>query len=352
LPQSASGAESAGLPPEFFERFRVGLEALRGPREYLRGMAGTASPTLRTKKLERLVLLSIAAAVATISLKTAAWLLTGSIGLLSDAAESVVNLVAAVFALIVVRWAARPADDEHAYGHEKADYLAAGVEGSLILVAAGTIAYAAIGRLADPQALDDVGVGLVVSVVASAINFAVARILMNVGREEHSIVLEADGRHLMTDVWTSVGVVLGVGAVAITGIERLDPIIALAVAANIVATGVMLVRRFVGGLMDKALSKDERRLVDDVLAEFTTNDIRFHALRTRRAGRRAFVSLHILVPGDWTVQRGHDLAERVESRLREELQYATVFTHLEPAEDPKSFADTALDRGEPIGPRP
>jgi cation diffusion facilitator family transporter len=303
--------------------------------------------TSHTKRLERLLLLSVTAAIATISLKTVAWVLTGSVGLLSDAAESIVNLVAAVFALVIVRWAARPADEEHAYGHEKADYLSAGVEGSLILVAAGTIAYAAIGRLANPQPLDHVGIGVVVSIVASAINLAVARILITVGREEQSIVLEADGRHLMTDVWTSVGVVAGVAAVAISGIDRLDPIIALAVAANIVVTGVALVRRFVGGLMDRALPETERAAVDEVLADFTSDDVHFHAVRTRRAGRRAFVSFHILVPGDWSVQRGHDLAEQVEGRLRQALQHATVFTHLEPSEDPKSFADTGLDRREP-----
>jgi cation diffusion facilitator family transporter len=305
-----------------------------------------ATRTLETRRLERLLLLSVAAAVATISLKTVAWLLTGSVGLLSDAAESVVNLVAAVFAVIAVRWAARPPDDEHAYGHEKADYLSVGVEGALIAVAAGVIVYAAIGRLINPQPLNDVGIGLVISVLASLINFGVARLLIRVGIEEHSIVLEADGRHLMTDVWTSVGVVAGVAAVAITGIERLDPIIALVVGANIIATAVSLGRRFVGGLMDRALSEDERAQVDTVLEEFASPDVHFHALRTRRAGRRAFVSLHLLVPGRWTVQAGHDLAERIEARLRAELQHATVFTHLEPAEDPKSFDDTELDRGE------
>jgi cation diffusion facilitator family transporter len=309
-------------------------------------MASAPAPGEHTKKLERLLWLSAAAAVATISLKTLAWALTGSVGLLSDAAESVVNLVAAVFALIVVRWAARPADDEHAYGHEKADYLSAGVEGSLIFVAAVTIAYTAIERLAHPQPLEAVGVGVAVSLVASAINFAVARILIKVGRDERSLVLEADGRHLMTDVWTSIGVVVGVAAVAITGIERLDPIIALLVAANIVATAVSLVRRFVGGLMDRALAEDELAEVEAVLDEFKGDDVHFHALRTRRAGRRAFVSFHVLVPGDWSVQRGHDLVERVEARLRAVLQHATVFTHLEPADDPKSFDDTELDRRE------
>ena len=305
-----------------------------------------------TRRLERLIWLSIAAAVATISLKTVAWLLTDSVGLLSDAAESVVNLVAALFALIVVRWSARPADEEHAYGHEKADYLSAGVEGALITVAAATIIYAAIGRLINPVPLDDVGPGLAVAVVASLINFVVARMLLRVGRAEHSIVLEADGRHLMTDVWTSVGVVAGVAAVAITGLERLDPIIALFVAANIVATAVALGRRFVGGLMDRALSDEEREQVEAVLDRYRQRDVQFHALRTRRAGRRAFVSVHVLVPGAWTVQQGHDLAEEVEGALRAVLAHATVFTHLEPVEDPKSFDDTELDRGGATAPEP
>ena len=305
-----------------------------------------------TRRLERLIWLSIAAAVATISLKTVAWLLTDSVGLLSDAAESVVNLVAALFALLVLRWSARPADEEHAYGHEKADYLSAGVEGALITVAAATIIYAAIGRLINPVPLDDVGPGLAVAMVASLINFVVARMLLRVGRAEHSIVLEADGRHLMTDVWTSAGVVVGVAAVAITGLDRLDPIIALFVAANIVATAVALGRRFVGGLMDRALSDEERAQVDEVLDRYRRDDVQFHALRTRRAGRRAFVSVHVLVPGAWTVQRGHDLAEEVEEALRAMLAHATVFTHLEPIEDPKSFDDTELDRGGATSPEP
>lgn len=311
-------------------------------------MQAGAHASAETRRFERLIVLSIGAALATISLKTVAWALTGSVGLLSDAAESVVNLVAALFALLVLRWAARPADEEHAYGHEKADYLSAGVEGALIFVAAATIGYAAVGRLLDPQQLDAVGIGLAVSVVASALNLFVARLLIRVGREENSIVLEADGRHLMTDVWTSVGVVAGVAATALSGWERLDAIIALAVAGNILFTAVSLVRRFVGGLMDRALSDKERAAVDAVLNDFAGTDVKFHALRTRRAGRRAFVSVHVLVPGDWSVQRGHDRAEAVEARLRTALRHATVFTHLEPLEDPKSFADTGLDRREPV----
>jgi cation diffusion facilitator family transporter len=294
--------------------------------------------------LARLLWLAVAAAIATITLKTLAWALTGSVGLLSDAAESVVNLVAALFALVIVHWAARPPDEDHPYGHEKADYLSAGVEGSLILLAALTIAYSATGRLLDPQPISDVGIGLTVSVAASAINLAVARKLLAAGREHRSLVVEADGRHLMTDVWTSVGVVAGVALVALTGWERLDPLIALIVAANIVVTGISLVRRFTGGLMDRALAPDQRAAIDAVLGRYAGQDVRFHALRTRSAGPRAFVSVHVLVPGDWTVQRGHDLVERVEHDLRAAVGHATVFTHLEPIEDPASFADTQLDR--------
>jgi cation diffusion facilitator family transporter len=294
--------------------------------------------------LVRLISLSIAAAVVTIALKTAAWALTGSVGLLSDAAESVVNLVAAIFALIVVQWAARPPDEEHAYGHEKADYLSAGVEGALILLAAITIGISALDRLQHPEPISSAGVGLAVSIVASMVNLGVARALISAGREHRSLTLEADGRHLMTDVWTSVGVVAGIATVALTGWNTLDPLIALAVAGNIVRTGVSLVRSSTSGLMDRALTDDELAAIQDVLRRYANEDVEFHALRTRRAGRRAFVSVHVLVPGTWSVKRGHDLAEQVERDLRRALEHATVFTHLEPREDPASFADTDLDR--------
>jgi len=291
-----------------------------------------------------LLWLSIAAAVATISLKTTAWLLTGSVGLLSDAAESVVNLVAAVVAILALRWATKPADEEHAYGHAKAEYFSAGVEGALIFVAAISIAVTAIDRLLHPQPISDVGVGLAVSVGASLINLVVGMLLLRTGRNARSIVLEADGKHLMTDVWTSVGVIIGVTAVAITGLERLDALIALAVAVNIVVTGSALVRRSVGGLMDRALGQAERSHIDEALEQFERDGVRFHALRTRQSGSRAFVSVHVLVPGAWPVQRGHDVVEEVEAALGKRLPYATVFTHLEPAEDPRSFDDTDLDR--------
>ena len=294
--------------------------------------------------LTRLVWLSIAAAIATIALKTLAWRLTGSAGFLSDAAESVVNLVAALVALVTIRWATRPPDDDHMYGHEKAEYFSAGVEGALILVAAASIAWFAVGRLLHPVALTDVGVGIAVSAVASLINLAVGLTLIRAGRTHRSITLEADGKHLMTDVWTSVGVILGVAAVWATGWERLDPLIALAVAVNIVIAGATLIRRSSGGLLDRSLPPVEQQAIEAVLERARADSIQFHAVRTRQSGRRSFVSLHVLVPGAWTIQRGHDLSERLESEIREVLPHANVLTHLEPVEDPASFDDETLDR--------
>ena len=299
---------------------------------------------MNQRRLFRLLWLSIAAAVATISLKTLAWQLTGSVGLLSDAAESVVNLVAAIVAMLALRVAVKPADEEHAYGHAKAEYFAAGVEGSLIVIAALTIAAAALPRLVDPQPIEQPGIGVAVSTAASLINLGVGYLLLTTGRRERSIVLEADGKHLITDVWTSAGVIAGVIAVAVSGWDRLDPIIALIVAANIVVTGSGLVRRSVGGLMDRGLDPPDLTAIAGALEPFERDGVSFHALRTRQAGSRAFVSMHVLVPGAWTVQRGHDVVEDVEASLRAALPQVTVFTHLEPAEDPRSFADTTLDR--------
>jgi cation diffusion facilitator family transporter len=260
------------------------------------------------------------------------------------AADRLGRLVAAVVALAVLHWAAMPADEQHAYGHAKAEYFSAGIEGALILLAAATIAVTSVDRLLHPQALNDVGIGLAVSVVATLINLGVGRALVRAGREHRSITVEADGKHLLTDVWTSVGVVVGVAAVAISGWERLDPIVAFAVAGNIIFTGTQLLRRSAAGLMDRALPPELQREIHDALAPFGPREVRFHALRTRQAGRRAFISLHILVPGAWTVRQGHDMAEEVEDALRERIPYATVFTHVEPLEDPRSFDDTALDR--------
>lgn len=309
-------------------------------------MTGNGEESRRRKRLITIISVAIAVSLVTISMKTVAWLLTGSVGLLSDALESVVNLVAALVGLVVILWSTRPPDEDHAYGHEKADYVSAGFEGALILLAAFTIAYAAIDRLINPAGLTEVGIGLTISVVASLINLGAATLLIRSGRQEQSMTLEADGRHLMTDVWTTAGVIVGVALVWLTGFERLDPIIALIVAANIVRTGTSLVRGSMSGLMDKALPAEEMTAVNRILARHSAGQVEFHALRTRKSGRRSFISVHVLVPGDWTVQAGHDFTEEVERDLREAVGQATVFTHLEPVEDPLSFADTGLDRGE------
>ncbi len=294
--------------------------------------------------LGRFAWLSIAAAVATIALKAAAWRLTGSVGLLSDAMESLVNLVAAIMTLLMLNVAARPPDEDHAFGHGKAEYFASGAEGALILLAAAGIGWTAVGRLLSPQPLEQVGLGVVVSCAASLVNLLVSRVLMAAGRRYHSIALEADAHHLMTDVWTSAGVLAAIGLVAATGWTILDPLIALAVAAQIVWTGVQLLRRSALGLLDTALAPAEQALVRAVLARHEGPEVRFHAVRTRMAGARRFVSMHVLVPGGWTVQRGHDLLEAIEAEVRAALPHATVFTHLEALEDPASFQDEGLDR--------
>jgi cation diffusion facilitator family transporter len=294
--------------------------------------------------LKRFAWLSIAAAVATIVLKGLAWWLTGSVGLLSDAMESFVNLAGALMTLAMLTVAAMPADDNHAFGHGKAEYFASGFEGLLILVAALAIAAAAVERLFAPQPLQQLGIGLAVSVLASVINLAVARVLLAAGSRHHSIALEADAHHLMTDVWTSAGVIVGLAAVAFTGWQWLDPAIALVVAANIVWTGLQLLQRSASGLMDAALPPAQHERVAAVLEGYRATGLDYHALRTRQAGSRQFVSVHVLVPGDWTVARGHDVLEEIEAAIRAELPRAHVLTHLEPLEDPASWHDIGLDR--------
>ena len=297
--------------------------------------------------LTRYAWLSIAAAIATILLKGVAWQMTGSVGLLSDAIESFVNLAGALMALWMLTLAALPADDDHAHGHGKAEYFSSAFEGFLILLAAFSIGYTAIERFMNPQPLEAVGIGLLVSVLASIINLATARILMRVGRERNSITLEADAHHLMTDVWTSAGVICGVGLVWFSGWLWLDPVIALLVAANIVWTGWQLMRRSADGLMDISLPDDKLAQIETVLAGYRAQELDFHALRTRQAGSRAFVTLHVLVPGQWSVQQGHDWAERIEADIRLALPHAHVTTHLEPIEDPLSMIDQELDRPQP-----
>jgi cation diffusion facilitator family transporter len=297
--------------------------------------------------LKRFAWLSIAAAISTIALKTIAYRLTGSVGLLSDALESVVNLVGAVMALGMLTIAARPEDDDHAFGHGKAEYFSSGVEGTLILLAAASIAFAAVERLIAPKPLDQLGLGLAVSVSASLINLGVAIVLGRAAREHESITLEANSHHLLTDVWTSAGVLVGVGLVALTGWQRLDPLTALIVAANIVWTGVGIVRKSVLGLMDTSLPGHEIETLQQALAAYHKEGISFHALRTRQAGSRRFVSIHVLVPGAWTVHDGHRWLERIESDIRRVLPGVNVLTHLESVDDPAAWEDMSLDRDAP-----
>ena len=288
--------------------------------------------------------LSIAAALVTMALKFFAYRLTGSVGLLSDVVESVINLIAALVALWALWLAGRPADEDHHYGHSKAEYFSSGLEGALILVAAGSIAIAAIPRLLHPQPLESVGLGLGVAVIAAAINGVVAWLLWQGGKRHRSITLTADARHLLTDVWTTVGVVVAVALIGLTGWLLLDPIIALIVALNVIWTGLRLLRESGYGLLDTALPQADQRTIADVLAPYRAEGIEFHALRTRSSGSRRFISLHVLVPGTWTVQQGHDLCERIELALRRALTETTVFTHLEPREDPAAWEDQGLDR--------
>jgi cation diffusion facilitator family transporter len=295
--------------------------------------------------LERFAWLSIAAALATIALKTAAWWLTGSVGLLSDALESLVNLAAAILALSMLRLAASPPDAEHPYGFSKAEYFSAGIEGALIVLASAAIAWTAVPRLIEPRPLEMPLVGLGLTAVATAVNFGVALILIRKGRENRSITLEADGKHLMTDVWTSSGVIAGVALVYLTGWMRLDPVVALAVSIHILWTGFGLVRRSVRGLLDQAISAGDQNEVTKLFKEYSRRyGVSFHALRTREAGARRFVSFHLLVPDAWTVAQAHQLSEEIESRIRSMVPNAGVFTHIEPISDPASYNDEGLDR--------
>lgn len=293
--------------------------------------------------LTRFAWLSIAAAVLTIGMKLGAYWLTNSVSLLSDALESLVNLAAAIVALIALNIAARPADEEFAFGYSKVEYFSSGFEGGMILLAAGSILATAIPRLIAPQPLEQVGLGLAVSAAASLVNLGAARVLANAGRRYNSITLEADARHLMTDVITTGGVIGGVILVTLTGWTRLDPLIAMVVAVNILATGIGLLRRSAQGLLDRSLPSEDMQKVQQVLEQYTPQGVHFHALRSRTAASRGFVSMHVLVPGRWPVKKAHDLAEQIEREVRERLPGTAVFTHLEPRDDPLAQADAKLE---------
>jgi len=294
--------------------------------------------------LTRYIWLSIAAALSTMALKAGAWYMTGSVGLLSDAMESIINLLAAMMAMAMLRIAILPPDGNHKFGHGKAEYFSSFAEGLFIMAAAAGIAYAAVGRFLNPQPLEKLGAGLIVSAIATIINFVVARILLKAGVKYRSITLEADSHHLMTDVWTSIAVIGGVGAVGLTGWLKLDSIVAFAVAMNILWTAYTIIRRSVEGLMDSSLSQADQDIIESVLSGYRNQGIEFHALLTRQGASRRFVSVHVLVPGNMSVHDAHHIAENIETDIRNALDDAVVFTHIEPVEDELSFRDMTLDR--------
>ena len=289
--------------------------------------------------LSRFAWLSIAAAAVTILLKTLAWRITGSVGLLSDAAESLVNLVAAIIALVALKVSIRPPDKNHHFGHSKAEYFSAGAEGMMIFIAAAVIMYTAVQRFIHPRPIEDVGIGLLVSVLASVVNGLVAWVLLKNGRQRRSMTLIADGKHLLTDVWTSVGVLVGVGLVWLTGWQRLDPIVAFAVGVNILVTGAKLVGQSGTALLDVSLPKEDNEAIRDFLDAHSNDHVKFHAVRTREAGYRRFLEFHMLVPGSWTVKQGHDAMEDLIDEILDEWPEMRVSGHLEPIEDPRSYED-------------
>ena len=301
---------------------------------------------MAASSLRKFVYLSIFAAVATISIKLAAFLLTNSVGLLSDALESCVNLVAAVVALFMLTLAEKPPDKEHEFGHNKAEYFSSAIEGGLILLAAFSIIWSAVPRIIHPQPLENLGAGLLVAVGASLINLAVSIILVKNGKKNNSITLEADGKHLMTDVITSGGVFLGIALVKLTGWLLLDAIVAIGVAINIIRTGYLLIRRSASGLLDTAFPESEKEKIIQFLDNYNQQNIRFHALMTRQSGQRKFISFHLQMPGKWNISHGHKFAEKIEKEIRSLFPDAqtTVFTHLEPADDPVSMLDINIDR--------
>ena len=296
--------------------------------------------------LTRYAWLSVLTAIVIILLKVTAYLLTGSIGFLSDALESGANIVAAIITLAALTVAARPPDREHTFGHSKAEYLSSGAEGTLILVAALVIAVQAVQRLLAPQPLEQVGLGVGVSAVAAAINLGVAQVLLRAGKRHRSAALTADAHHLLTDVWTSLGVIVAVVLVGLTGWLWLDPVIGFLVALQIILTGLKLVRGSINGLLDASLPAEEVARVVAILEGYASRGVGYHALRTRQAGAQRFVSFHLLVPGSWSVQQGHELLEEIERDIRRQLEPVNVLGHIEPSEDPVSLEDDALFRAD------
>ncbi|MEC5386911.1 cation diffusion facilitator family transporter [Uliginosibacterium sp. H3] len=284
----------------------------------------------RRDETRRYARLSITAALATITLKLCAWWVSGSVGLLSDALESFVNLAGALFAMVMLHIANEPADEDHPFGHSKAEYFSSGFEGTLIFVAAGAILWTAIPRLTQPAELESLGVGLWFSAASTALNLAVSRVLSKAAARLRSVALDADARHLMTDVWTSTGVIVALLAVPLTGWQWLDAAIAIVVAIHILFEGWRLMRSSAGGLMDEALPPADVLRIHALLDEYAQHGVLYSALKTRNAGSQRFVNLKVLVPGDWRVDRAHDLLDEIELRIGQAIPDAQVTTHLEP----------------------
>ena len=298
---------------------------------------------MATPSLAKYAWLSIAAALVTIALKLSAYFVTGSVGLLSDAVESFVNLAAAGFALFAIKLAEKPPDEEHMYGHSKIEYFSSIFEGILILIAALAIGWTAVDRIIHPRDIEQAMLGLIISTGASLVNLFVALKLLGIGKKHNSIIFEADAHHLLTDVWTSVGVIAGVFLVSVSHIQVLDPIIAIVVAINIIITGIVLMKRSAVGLMDSAIPKEEHEKITKYLDTFKGQQVEYHAIRTRQSGMRKFATLHILVPGNWSVQKGHNLLEEMEKGIRRLIPRITVTTHLEPIDDPISLKDGGIE---------
>lgn len=294
---------------------------------------------------QRLAQLSIVASIATITLKLGAFIFTNSVSLLSDALESLVNLIAAVITFFMIRLAQKPPDADHHYGHSKAEYISSVAEGAFIIIAAGAIIVTAILRILNPIQLDPPGIGLIFSIIASFINLLVGRILISEGKKRHSIALEADGHHLMTDVWTTVGVLAALAVIYITGVQLLDPVMAIFFGFNIIFSGISIVQRSLSGFMDGAIDKTYVAHIQSVFETYSKkHSIQFHGLRTRVAGSRKFISFHVLVPGNWTVQHAHTMIEEIEKTIRAEVPHSTITSHIEPIEDPAAWNDEGLDR--------
>lgn len=291
------------------------------------------------KSIAKIMWISIVASVITIGLKWYAFLLTGSVGFMSDALESGINLLAAIVAFYSLAVAARPADKEHPFGHDKAEYFSSLAEGVLIVIAAFGIAYAAINRMYHPQPLESLDFGMLLSVAATLVNFVTARILLYFSRKHNSITIEADAHHLMTDVWTTVGIIAGIFLVKLTGWQLIDPIMAILVAISIVYTGIKLIIRSMDGLMDSQLSEKEMVQIREVLDRYKSEDVDYHALYTRRASAKQFITFHLLFPGEYTVHKAHELTKQIEYDIKTQLPYSDVFIHVEPLNDPDAFDD-------------